>query len=100
MPRNERIHIRDRHPYLCRAIRQQLGDFKLIEIARRVVVDRRPRKRAQVADVRAGGQRRWMRGQGGELLLHLRRELGLEAVRPHGLGCGLLEIDVRSRNVH
>ena len=49
-----------------RAVRQPLGDLDLIEIARRVVVDRRPRQTAQVANAGAGRDRRRMRGEGGQ----------------------------------
>jgi hypothetical protein len=57
---HERIDVGDRHEDLHRAVRGRLGHRELIEIARVVVVDRRPQALAQIADpvprrVAAGG---------------------------------------------
>jgi hypothetical protein len=47
---HERIDVRDCHEDLHRAVRGRLGHRELIEIARVVVVDRRPQALAQIAD--------------------------------------------------
>jgi hypothetical protein len=55
--RHERVDVGDADHHLGRAGRQAFGHFELIEIARGVVVDRRPRQVPEVAHVAAGRHR-------------------------------------------
>ena len=80
--RNERVDVGDRHQHLDVAVRQPLGHLDLIEVARRVVVDRRPEQAAQIANVGARLEMRRMRRQRRQLLLHLAERI---QARSHAL---------------
>ena len=81
------------------AIRGAFGDFNLIEVARRIVVDGGPEQIAQVAEIASRGDLRRMGFQVGKLLRNLRREIRLEAVALHDCFCGGLQVELRSIDV-
>ena len=88
--RHRRIHVGDRHEDGDRAVRQRLRDRELIEIARIVVVDRRPEMVAHVAHGRRGLARRTvdrlrLGDRGG-------RELRRQAVLHHGAAGDVLQV--------
>ncbi len=91
---HERVHVRDADAHPHRAVGQSLGDFNLIEITRRVVVDRRPQQAAQIAHVRSCRDSGRMRVDGLELGLGGGGKLRLEAVRDHLLARQLLQVGV------
>src|SRR5262249_13171725 len=62
-----------------------LSHFNLVEIFRSIVVDRRPEQTAQVAQLSGNCQSRWMCIEAGDLLLSLRRKVGIETSRAHYL---------------
>jgi hypothetical protein len=78
--RHERIDVRNRHEHLGAAATDRLGHGQLVEIARIVVVDRRPQQAARVAHPTV--LRRHRRGAAG-LVERGGRELGKQAVAQH-----------------
>ena len=91
---HERVHVRDADQHSHRAVGQSLGDFNLIEVARRVVVDRRPQQAAQIAHLRSRCDGGRMRVDGLQLGLGGGGKLRLEAVRDHLLARQLLQVGV------
>lgn len=79
----ERIYVGDADHDLDAAIGQPLGDLDLIEIARRVVIDRRPEQASEVAYIYIGGDFRRMVSERCELFRYSRRKLRLKAVLDH-----------------
>ena len=77
------VHIGNADQEADASVRQAFRDLDLIEIARLAIVDRRPGERAQVAHVTRERIVGWVLEQR-DLAHHLRREIGLEAVRTHG----------------
>ena len=76
-----RIDVGHRHEQLHGRCGEGLRDLQLVEVARVVVVDRRPRQLPEVADARPRLDRPFAEGLGlGE---GRRREVGLQAARDH-----------------
>ena len=73
------------------AVRLLLRIFDLIQVARSVVVDRRPQQIAHIL-YRGPGRNRHGRADGGDLGFHLRRKIGMKAVAEHFLMRGRLQI--------
>ena len=88
--RDRRIHIGDRHENGDGAIREGLGDRQLIEVARVVIVDRRPQAVAHLAH----GRRRFARrtGDGPRLRKRGGRELRRQTVLDHGAAGDVFEV--------
>ena len=90
--RYERVHIGDGYPYFGLSIRQPLSNFQLIEVARSIVINGRPKKLAEIAQVGTGRDLRTVCFQIGKLLLNVRREVGSEAPLQHKLSSRRLQI--------
>src|SRR5262249_15686606 len=86
--RNERIDIGDGDEHLRGTGWQLVGDLELIEIARRVVIDRGPEQVAQIGRVRSGGRRFWCAVDAGELPGGRRGHVYREPVLAHDLPGG------------
>ena len=99
--RDKRIHIGDAHHHLDAAIGQAFGDFDLVEIARSIVIDRRPKQPAQIAHL-IGRRQLWrMRADIRQLLPRRGRKIRLETLRQHDLPRHCLKIERRRpRIVH
>jgi len=74
--RNEGIDVGDAYHHLDAAVGKAFGKLDLIEIARSVVVDRRPQKAAQIADTATGADLRRIRFQRRQLLGNFRGKVG------------------------
>jgi hypothetical protein len=84
-----RIHVGDSDAN-ANAAAYAVGHFDLIEIARRVVIDRGPQQGAEIAAV--GGRR--ARLKRGQLLIGSGREVGVEAFLQHFPAGGSRKVEV------
>src|SRR5271169_1222233 len=90
------IHIGDANPDSNAAIRA-LRDLDLIQVPGRIVIDRRPEERPQVAHIASRGRRRAV-CESSQLLLDRRWEIRIEAVVNHLLAGGERKIEVEGRH--
>ena len=93
------IHVGDADTDADGAVWKALGNFDLIQIARRVVVDGRPEQAAQIAYRGIGSRLRRMRAQGRDLPLHFGRKVRSETFRDHLLACQCRKVVVGTLQV-
>ena len=89
------VDIGDSYQHFDISVGQAFSHFDLVEIARSVIVNRRPEEIPQIAHVRACGHLRRMCLQLPELLRNLWRKFWLEAVLQHDFFGDLLKINLR-----
>ena len=92
---HERIDVGDPDHDPDPAIGQTLGNLDLVEVARGVVVDRRPEQISKVANIALSSHFRRPVAQRRKLRLHLRRKVRPEAALDHDFLCNGLQINVR-----
>ena len=92
--RDERVDIGNADENFHAAIWLSFGNFDLIEIARSVIVNRRPEEVSQIAHIFSRGDLGRVSAQVSQLFLDGRGEIGVESALPHDFfGCGL-QIDL------
>jgi hypothetical protein len=92
---HEGIYIGDSYQHFDISVGQAFRHFDLVEIARSVIVNRRPQEIPQIPYVRACGRLRRMCFQLGKLLRDLRRKFRLEAVLQHDFFSYGLKVNLR-----
>ena len=87
---NVGVYVGDSDQNLHIAVWQSFRNFDLIEIARCVVVDRRPEPIAEIAHTSSRSNLRRMSTQVCQLLLNRSWKVGLKAMQPHYFFCDSL----------
>jgi len=85
--RHRCIHVSDTDHHFDAAIGKTLREFNLIEVARSIVIDRRPQQTPQIAHIACRGDLGWMGLQFSQLLRNLRRKIRLKPALLHDLFC-------------
>jgi hypothetical protein len=82
---DEGVQISNSDKNLYIAVRQSFCNLDLVQVPRRVVVNRRPQLAPQIAHTSSRRDYRRMSPQLHQLLLHPGRKVGLKAVLPHNV---------------